>query len=296
MKHESLLLSRREILRAGLGAAGLCAVAGLVRGADAEGAKPGIKLGMVTYMVGAQMDLETLIGVCEKAKIDAVELRTTHKHGVEPTLDAAGRAKVRERFARTPVVLRSLGTICEFQSPKPEDVKKNIEEARKFIQLAADLKIWGVKVRPNGLPKGVPEDKTLKQIGTALRECGDFAKEKGIAIVVECHGSGTSELPRMAKIMEYCGHPSVGLCWNSNATDVKNGSIKENFKLCQPWIRQCHVGDLTSKKGYPMAELYGLLKEMKFDGYTLLETSLKKGEDPVAFLKAQRAAFEALVS
>ena len=142
----------------------------------------------------------------------------------------------------------------------------------------------------------MPEEQTLKQIGTALRECGDFAKEKGIALVVECHGPQTSELPRMAKIMEYCGHPSVGLCWNSNPGDVKNGSIRENFKLCQPWIRHCHVNDLVGNKAYPWAELYGLFKEMKYDGYTMLETSLKKGADPVAFLQAQRAAFDALVA
>lgn len=286
-------LSRRELLRAGLGAAGLYSVAGLLRAA--EPAKPGIKLGLVTYMVGAQMDLDTLIGVCEKAKIDAVELRTTHKHGVEPTLDAAGRAKVKARFAQTPVICRTLGSTCEFHAPKAEVVKKNIEETRAFIQLAADLGIWGVKVRPNGLRKDVPEEQTLKQIGTALRECGDFAKEKGIALVVECHGPQTSELSRMAKIMEFCGHPSVGLCWNSNAGDVKNGSIRENFKLCQPWIRHCHVLDLTTKS-YPWAELFGLLKEMKYDGYTMLETSLKKGEDPVEFLKAKRAAFDALTA
>ena len=149
----------------------------------------------------------------------------------------------------------------------------------------------GVKVRPNGLPKGVPEDQTLRQIGKALHECGDFAKEQGVTLVVECHGSETSHLPRMAKIMEYCQHPAVGLCWNSNPGDVKNGSIREYFELCKPWIRHCHVRALTVKD-YPWDELYALLKEMKYDGYTMLETTTPKGNDPVEFLKAQRAIFE----
>ena len=30
----------------------------------------------------------------------------------------------------------------------------------------------GVKVRPNGIPKDVPEEKTIAQIGASLRECG----------------------------------------------------------------------------------------------------------------------------
>lgn len=289
--HDTNLWTRRDILLAGLGVAGLCALPGLGRGAEVAAA-PRIKLGMVTYMVGANMDLETLIRVCEQAKIEGLELRTTHKHGVEPKLDAAGRAKVKARLAKTAVVCRALGSTCEFHAPKPEVVKKNIEETKAFVQLAADLGIWGVKVRPNGLRKDIPEDQTLKQIGLALRECGDFAKEKGVKIVVEVHGPQTQEPARMAKVMEYCQHPTVGLCWNSNPGDVKNGSIKENFKLCQPWIRHCHVRALT-EKDYPWAELYALLKEAKYDGYTMLETSTK--EDPVEFLKKQRALFETLV-
>ena len=112
-----------------------------------------------------------------------------------------------------------------------------------------------------------------------------------MALVVECHGNGTSHLPLMAKIMQYCEHPAVGLCWNSNPGDVINGSIRENFRLCQPWIRHCHARALTDKD-YPWTELFALLKGMKYDGYTMLETSCKG--DPVAFLKAKQAVFAKL--
>jgi sugar phosphate isomerase/epimerase len=262
-------------------------------GAEAPGTGPRIRLGMVTYMIGAKMDLETLIGVCEKAKIEGVELRTTHAHGVEPSLDAAGRAKVKERFAKTSVVLRALGSACEYHAADAAAVKKNIEQTNAFVQLAADLGVWGVKVRPNGLRKDVPEEQTLRQIGEAIRECGEFAKEKGVAIVVECHGAQTAHPPRMAKIMEFCKHPSVGLCWNSNGGEAQNGSIRENFKICQPWIRHCHVRTITLTD-YPWAELYALLKEMKYDGFTMLETTCKG--DPVEFLNEQRAAFEKMTT
>lgn len=290
---ESTVWTRRDVLRAGLGAAGLGAISGISLGAAEQAAAPRIKLGMVTYMVGAAMDLETLIGVCEQAGIAGVELRTQHKHGVEPTLNAEERAKVKARLAKTPVVCRTLGSTCEFHSADAATVKKNIAQTREWVQLAADLGIWGVKVRPNGLAKGVPEEQTLRQIGLALRECGEFAKDKGVQIVVECHGPQTAHPPRMAKIMEHCQHPAVGLCWNSNKDDVQDGSIRKNFELCRPWIRHCHVRALT-EKDYPWAELYALLKEMKYDGYTMLETQSKG--DPVEFLKAQRGLFEKLTA
>ena len=47
-------------------------------------------------------------------------------------------------------------------------MKKNIETCKEFVQLVADIGGRGVKVRPNGLPKGVTVEKTLEQIGKAL--------------------------------------------------------------------------------------------------------------------------------
>jgi sugar phosphate isomerase/epimerase len=287
-------LPRRDVLRAGL-AAGAWATASpsLLRAAEPAPPKAAFHFGTVTYMVGAKMDLPTLIDTCEKAGLEGVELRTTHKHGVEPSLDAAGRAKVKEAFAKTKVRLVALGTTCEFHDPKPEVVKKNIEQAKEFVTLAADVGAWGIKVRPNGLPKGVPVEQTLKQIGEAVAECGAFAQEKKIAVVVEMHGGGTSDPPNMAKIMEARRHPAVGLCWNSNGGDVKDQSVRANFDLCKAWIRHCHIRSLLVND-YPWKELFDLLKGIGYTGYTMLESDTK--DDPVAFLRAQREAWEKLTA
>src|SRR5580698_2888598 len=75
------------------------------------------QLGSVTYNLLQNMDLETCITTLEKAGFAAIELRTGHKHGVEPSIDAAARIKVKERFARSKVRLLSYGSTCEFESP-----------------------------------------------------------------------------------------------------------------------------------------------------------------------------------
>jgi sugar phosphate isomerase/epimerase len=292
-------LTRRDMIRTGLAAAGIWAAGAAARplvagAADAAAgpAKCSFHLGMVTYMVGAQMTLPTLIDVCEKSGMEGVELRTSHKHGVEPSLDAAGRAKVKETFGKTKVKLVALGTTCEFHSPDPAVVKKNVDEAKEFVKLAVDVGAGLVKVRPNGFSKDVPQEQTLKQIGEAMAQCGEFAKDKGIIIAVEMHGA-PSDAPNMAKIMEACKHSSCGLCWNSNAGDAKTGSVKANFDLVKQWLRHCHVRELT-KNDYPWQELMTCFKGLGYTGYTMLETSTK--EDPVEYLKKQRAAWEKMVS
>jgi hypothetical protein len=47
------------------------------------------------------------------------------------------------------------------------------------LVLAHDVGASGVKVRPNGLPKEVPVEKTLEQIGRALLELSEFAQGLG---------------------------------------------------------------------------------------------------------------------
>ncbi|MGC8794447.1 MAG: sugar phosphate isomerase/epimerase family protein, partial [Bryobacteraceae bacterium] len=76
-----------------------------------------MRLGAVTYNVLKDWDLETIIPKLQEIGFEAVELRTGHKHGVEPSLGPEERARVRERFRRSKVRLLSYGTTCEFHSP-----------------------------------------------------------------------------------------------------------------------------------------------------------------------------------
>ena len=287
-------LSRRGFVRTGLAAAGAMAAGVAARPLSASAAerKPKMHIGLVTYMVGAKMDLPTLIQVCEKSGMEGVELRSTHKHGVEPHISAEKRKEVRALFEKSSVRCYALGSACEYHSPDPKVVRKNIDLTKRFVDLAADLGCWGVKIRPNGLPKGVSEEKTLHQIGTAIRTCAEYAAPKKVNLFVECHGRDTSRPDRMMRIMKICDHPSACLCWNCNGIDIENGSIKRYYRMCAPYIKHVHIHTLT-EKGYPWEELFGLLKAADFRHFTMIETHYK-GDDAVGFLKAQRAEFDRL--
>ena len=127
-------------------------------------------MGLVTYLWGKDMDLTELLSACEQSGLLGVELRTEHKHAVEPTLSATERTEIKKRFADSPVKLVGYGSNCEYHSDNPADVKKNIELTKKYIQLMHDCGGTGVKVKPNGFPKGLTREKTIEQIGKSLNE------------------------------------------------------------------------------------------------------------------------------
>jgi len=269
---------------------------GFVAGAQtqtkvAPAARKGLKLGTVTYNIAKDWDLPTLIKNLTDVGLDGVELRTTHKHGVEISLSPAARAEVRKRFDDSPVKIGGLGTTCEYHSPDPAVVKKNIDETKEWVKLAKDIGSPSVKVRPNGLPKEVPEEKTLEQIGKSLRECGVFAEENGVKIQLEVHGSETSRVPRIRKILDYGGnHPGVKICWNSNQTDLLDGGFEENFKLLKNQIGQIHMRDLYLEE-YPFRALITNLVAMNFQGYCFAE--IPESTDGVRVLHYFKGLFRA---
>jgi hypothetical protein len=249
-----------------------------------------VQLGAVTYNVLKDMDLETVIQTLEKTGYECVELRTTHKHGVEPSLSEEERQKVKARFERSKVRLVSFGTTCEFQSPDPAERARQIETAKKFVQLAHDTDAIAVKVRPNGLAKGVPKETTIANIAAGLREVGQFGYVHGVEIWLEVHGAETQNPPVAAEIMRATKHDNVGLCWNSNPTDVVNKSVKASFDLLRPWLRSCHINELVS--GYPYRELFALMKQSGYNRWTLCEAGESK--EPERFLRYYRALWTEL--
>jgi sugar phosphate isomerase/epimerase len=269
-RHAMPRLTRREVLSAAaVSAASLGAADAFAQERRPEVPAIPFKLGIVTYNIAAEWDVPTILRICRAVGLGPVELRTTHKHGVEPSMSNAARKEVRQQFADAGVEIWGLGSVCEFHSPDPAVVRRQIDTCKEFIQLAADIGGKGVKVRPNALPANVPTEKTLDQIGKALTECGRAAADAGVEVWVEVHGPGTAHPPHMRMIMQAADHRNVGVTWNSNNTDVVNGSVAESFRLLRPWIKSCHINELTS--GYPYRELFRLLREANYDRVTLAE-------------------------
>jgi sugar phosphate isomerase/epimerase len=286
-------LSRRSFLQtAGATVAAGCLAAPTTTSAAADAA-PKFQLGIVTYNVAAKWDLPTVLKVLKDTKIGNVEFRTTHAHGVEPSLSGSQRQDVKKRCADAGIRIWGLGTICEFQSPDKAEVERQIETCKQFVGLAHDLGAKGVKVRPNTVPRNVPVEKTLEQIGKSLIPCGKAAADAGVEIFVEVHGQTTQNPPNMKSIMEHCGHPAVGVCWNSNGTDVKGGSVAESFKMLSPWLKSCHINDLyKDEQGvYPYRELFRLMRGVGYDRVTLCEVGRTPGsvQDGTDFLRYYRS-------
>ncbi len=247
-----------------------------------------MKLGLVTYMLGAKWDVETIIRNCSQAKFEGIELRTTHAHKVELSLSKDERDRVRKRFADSPVAIVSLGSTYEFHSPDPAEVRKNIEGAKEYAVLAHDVGAESIKVRPNGLPKGVDPARTLEGIGRALREVGEHARNFGIKVRLEVHGAETARIDNIVKILAAADHPQVEITWNSNQSDLEGGGLAQNLEKVRAKIGMLHLRDLYLDE-YPWRELFVRLRDGGFHGFACAE--IGESPDPIRVMRYFRALF-----
>ncbi len=280
-------MNRRQFLGGTAASVGVLALGTSTRSASAaQFARPAkMHLGMVTYNLGADWDVPTIIKNCSATGFEGVELRTTHAHKVEVNLSKEERAAVKQRFADSKVKLFGLGSTFDYHTPDQAKLRKDIEATKEYILLAADVGATGVKVRPNGLPKEVPVEKTLEQIGKSLREVAQFGQEHGQVIRLEVHGAGTAFPPHIKTILDVAGHPNLGACWNSNQTDLDGEGWDHNFDLLKHQIKSVHMVDLFDST-YPYRKLLTGLNDVGYDGFCLAE--IPPSQDPIRVMKYYR--------
>ena len=132
----------------------------------------------------------------------------------------------------------------------------------------------------------MPKEKTLEQIGKSLRELGEFGAGQGVQIRLEVHGKETSHVPYIKTIMDTADHPNVGVCWNSNQSDLDGEGFEHNFELLKRKIFTVHMRDLYLDE-YPFRKLLTGLNEAGFAGYCLAE--IPESADPLRIMRYFRA-------
>lgn len=284
--------SRRDFMKtSALG--GALALGGSLTGSvfgDQKQAKQA-QYGLVTYQWAKDWDLPTLLKNCKTANVLGVELRTTHKHGVERTLSKAERREVAKQFAGSPVTLVGIGSNERFDNPDAAVLKKAIADTQDFIKLSHDVGGTGVKVKPDSFHKGVSHEETIEQIGRSLNQVGKYGADWGQQIRLEVHGK-CAHLPTIRKILDVADHPNVAICWNCNQQDLEGAGLEANFAMVKDRLGDTtHIHDLINNP-YPHNQFFELMAGVNYTGWLMLEEGKLPQQDTVAALAEQRKVFD----
>ena len=153
-------------------------------------------------------------------------------------LDGA-KQQLRERGLR----VSDLGASAQMHEQDPTKRAAQLDEARRFIDLAEALHAPYVRVFGNNYVKGVPRDVMLAHIARGLRELGDYARPKGVTVLIESHGDFTDS-PTLLEILQQADSPAVALLWDAHHTFVSGKEEPEDtVRHLGRYIRHTHLKD-----------------------------------------------------
>ena len=171
----------------------------------------------------------------------------------------------------------NLGSSANMHISAEADRKKNLDEGRRYIDLARQLNCPFVRVFPNNFPKDRDKKKTMDLIAKGLKEMGDYAMEKNVIVLMETHGDlvYTADL---VKLMKSVSHSNVGLVWDCcNMWTVTKEKPAYMYRQLKKYIRHTHIKDAKLVNGKPLYVLMGQGEVPIFDAVDLLVKDNYKG-------------------
>jgi sugar phosphate isomerase/epimerase len=157
-----------------------------------------------------------------------------------------------------------------------------LDDGRRFIDLAHQLSAPYVRVFGDRLVPGEPKQSTVDRIVAGLRELGEHAKGSGVGVLIESHGD-FCDSPTLREILTGAEMPNVGLLWDAHHTVVV-GQEDPAVTLQQlgRYVHHVHLKDskpagtdvryvLTGTGTVPLRRIAQLLKEHHYAGYYCFE-------------------------
>ncbi|HMH23683.1 MAG TPA: sugar phosphate isomerase/epimerase family protein [Puia sp.] len=170
-----------------------------------------------------------------------------------------------------------LGSSAEMHHPEGPVRQKNMDEVRRFIDLAHELHCPYIRVFPNNLPEDQDRDATIGLIIQGLLESGKYAEGGDVTVLMESHGELTHSRD-LEKIMRSARHPHVGLVWDIvNMWSATKESPAEVYPVLKDYIRHTHIKDLRFVDGKEQYVLLGKGEAPIFEGIDALVKGGYKG-------------------
>jgi len=204
-----------------------------------------------------------------------------------------------------------LGASAQMHDLDPAKYAAQLDEARRFIDLAHALSAPYVRVFGNEYVKDVPREQMLAHIGGALRSLGDYAKPKNVTVIIESHGDFTDS-PALLEILQRADSHNVALLWDAHHTYVSGKEQPEDtVRQLGRYIRHTHLKDsvpagndrryvLTGTGDVPVKRQIAALAKIGYRGFYSFEWEKRwhpEIEEPeVAIAQYARTAAEYLAA
>jgi sugar phosphate isomerase/epimerase len=215
----------------------------------------------------------------------AIELR-----GIEGEMDLTKRPELTgTRLAQSlkdldalGLRVSDLGASARMHEADPKVRAAQMDEGKRFIDLAHQMNVPYVRVFPDKIAAGEPKAAAVARIVDGLRTLGEYGKTGNVTVIMESHGDVTDS-PTLLEIVKGANMPNVALLWDAHHTCVAGKEEPAaTYKVIGPYVRHTHLKDskpegtehkyvLTGTGTVPVKETVAVLVKNGYKGYYCFE-------------------------
>ena len=149
---------------------------------------------------------------------------------------------IRELDARG-LKLSDLGASARMHEADPVKRAAQLDEGRRFIDLAHRLRCPYVRVFGDQVPAGEQKAVTVARVIDGLRTLGEHARGSGVGVLIESHGDFTDS-PTLLELLKGAAMDNVALVWDAHHTFVSGKEPPaKTYETLAPYVRHTHLKD-----------------------------------------------------
>ena len=222
------------------------------------------------------MTMEGFVDYCAEQRVAA---EVTAYFFEQPDEDSTYTAIRRHAFLRG-VTLSGTAIGNDFTVTDNNALAAQMADAKRWIDRAALLGAPQVRVFA-GRGADLEWEQAIDRAAAALKDCADYAGERGIMLGLENHGGIVAEADQLLELLRRVDSPWVGICLDSG--NFRTEDPYADMEKCAPWAINMQLKVMVHPRGGDDEEtdferVLAMLRAVNYQGYVVLE--YEEPEDP----------------
>ena len=203
-----------------------------------------------------------------------------------PELQGSRLAETKKDLSALGLVVSDLGASSRMHEKDPATREKQLDEGRRFIDLAHAMGVKYVRMFGDKIPEGEAKEDVMKRVVEGFQQMATYAKPAGVTVLIESHGDFTHS-GDLESILTRVGSPHFALLWDAHHSFVA-GQEKpaDTYAKLGKWVRHTHLKDskpegaerryvLTGTGEVPVKEQVRVLASSGYQGFYCFEWEKK---------------------
>ncbi len=186
--------------------------------------------------------VETVVERAAEFGYQGIEWRGGPDGHINPTLSAAGRARLRRLIDAAGLFTLSVTAYTSFVSPDRSQNAASVDDLKQHLELAADLGARYVRVFFGELTPQTDLMTTYPSVAACIDAAAKHARRLGVGLAIEPHDD-FMQFDTVLPILNRSSGPEVGVLWDVANNFAVGDDLAEAFRRLGPRIFYVHVKD-----------------------------------------------------